>query len=176
VCSHVRLSSRLAAKRRGNADFEPGIEVLVWGIMRIPFLLGRAIFGGFFILNGMNHFQKASQLAGYAARKNVPQPELAVKATGAVLVAGGASILLGFKPKLGAAALIGFLAAVSPVMHDFWKATEPEQRMNESVNFLKNLALAGGALALMGVEEPWPASLPLERRHRLTSLVRKLAA
>jgi hypothetical protein len=68
--------------------------------------------------------------------------------------------LLGAKPKLGAAAIIGFLAGVSPIMHDFWKQESPEQRMNDMINFTKNLALVGGAAALMGVEEPWPASVP----------------
>jgi hypothetical protein len=32
------------------------------------------------------------------------------------------------------------------------------------VNFTKNLALLGGALALMGMEEPWPASVPIGQR------------
>jgi uncharacterized membrane protein YphA (DoxX/SURF4 family) len=77
------------------------------------------------------------------------------------LIAGGASILLGVKPKLGAAAIAGFLAGVSPVMHDFWRVEEPNQRMNEMINFSKNMALIGGALALMGVDEPWPASVPI---------------
>ena len=27
------------------------------------------------------------------------------------------------------------------------------------VNFMKNMALLGGTLALMGVDEPWPASV-----------------
>jgi hypothetical protein len=31
--------------------------------------------------------------------------------------------------------------------------------MNHMINFSKNLALAGGALALLGVDEPWEASL-----------------
>jgi len=34
-----------------------------------------------------------------------------------------------------------------------------EQRMNDMINFTKNTALVGGAMALMGVEEPWPASV-----------------
>ena len=144
--------------------------------MRFPFLLGRMMFGGFFLVNGINHFKHAAQLSGYAAAKNVPKPELAVKASGVVLITGGTSILLGVKPKLGAAAIIGFLAAVSPVMHDFWKAEQPEQRMNDSINFLKNLALAGGAMALLGVEEPWPASLPRRQANRVKRLLLKLAA
>jgi putative oxidoreductase len=160
----------------GNAGFRPGIEPFSEDVMRVAFLLGRMIFGGFFIMSGINHFKEAAQLSGYAASKKVPQPDLAVKATGAVLIAGGSSILLGVKPKLGAAAIIGFLAAVSPVMHNFWKAERPEERMNDSVNFLKNVALAGGAMALMGVEEPWPASLPAKKSNRIKRLLRRVAA
>ena len=29
------------------------------------------------------------------------------------------------------------------------------------INFSKNMALLGAAIALMGMEEPWPASVPL---------------
>ncbi len=128
--------------------------------MRVPFLLGRLIFGGYFIMSGINHFKQKKQMAEYAAAKKVPKPDVAVQATGAMLILGGASILLGIKPKLGSAAIIGFLAGVSPVMHDFWN--EPgEQRMKDMINFTKNMALVGGATALMGVEEPWPASVPV---------------
>jgi hypothetical protein len=33
--------------------------------------------------------------------------------------------------------------------------------MNEMINFSKNVALIGSALSLMGVDEPWPASVPI---------------
>ena len=78
------------------------------------------------------------------------------------MVLGGTSILLGLQPKLGAAAIFTFLAGVSPVMHDFWRVEDPNQRMNEMVNFTKNMALLGAMLALLGVEEPWPVSVPQE--------------
>jgi putative oxidoreductase len=147
--------------------------------MRVPFFLGRLMFGGFFIFNGINHFKQTRELSQYAGAKKVPQPDVMVKATGAVLIAGGASILLGIKPKLGTAAILGFLAGVSPIMHDFWKQEEEQQRTNDMVNFMKNLALAGGAMALMGVEEPWPASVPVlqpNRGKRLKRLLRDVAA
>lgn len=134
--------------------------------MKAPFLIGRLLFGGYFIMAGINHFKKTAQLSQFAAAKKVPKPHVAVRVTGSMLLAGGTSILLGVKPKLGAAAILGFLAGVSPLMHDFWKQQSPEQRMNDMVNFTKNVALAGGALALMGVEEPWPASVPvLQSKH-----------
>jgi len=117
------------------------------------------MFGGYFIMSGINHFKEKQQMTQYAAAKKIPKPGIAVvQATGAMLIVGGASILLGIKPKLGTSAVIGFLAGVSPVMHDFWNEPE-EQRMNDMINFTKNTALVGGAMALMGVEEPWPASV-----------------
>jgi uncharacterized membrane protein YphA (DoxX/SURF4 family) len=128
--------------------------------MKAAFLIGRLMFGGFFLYNGINHLKERKSMGQYAGAKNVPMPEAAVAATGVMLIAGGASILLGIKPKAGAAAIIGFLAGVSPVMHNFWNEEGPGKRMNEMIHFSKNLALLGGAMALMGVEEPWPASVP----------------
>ena len=145
--------------------------------MRIPFLIGRAMFGGFFIMSGIKHFQQQKQMAQYAAAKKVPKPDLVVKATGAMLVLGGTSILLGIKPKLGTLAVLGFLAGVSPVMHDFWNE-DAEQRMNDMINFTKNMALAGGAMALMAVEEPWPASVPVlaPKKNIVQRIFREVAA
>lgn len=135
--------------------------------MKAPFLLGRLIFGGFFLYNGIHHFVAHQSISQHAGSKNVPLPRVAVAASGVVLLAGGASILLGIKPKLGAAALIGFLATVSPAMHDFWSAEDARQRMNDTINFTKNMALIGSALALLSIEEPWPASVPVSQPSKL---------
>lgn len=86
-------------------------------------------------------------------------PEQAVTASSILLLLGGASVLLGMKPKLGTAAIIAFLASVSPMMHDFWTQKDPSQKQNEMIQFSKNMALLGAAVALMGVKEPWPASV-----------------
>ncbi|HTS05231.1 MAG TPA: DoxX family protein [Candidatus Eisenbacteria bacterium] len=140
--------------------------------MKTPFLIGRLLFGGFFLYNGIHHLRNRHQMGPYAEAKGVPKGDVAVALTGIPLVIGGASMLLGVKPKLGAAAILGFLAGVSPIMHDFWRQEDPAQRQNEMINFMKNAALAGGALALMGVEEPWEASVPVDQ-HRLGKKLRK---
>ncbi len=140
--------------------------------MRIPFLIARAIFGGFFLYNGINHLLRRKEMAQYAASKNIPIPDLAVTASGVTLLLGGASVLLGVKPKLGTALIAGFLAGVSPLMHDFWRIEDPNQRQNDLINFSKNAALLGAALALMSIEEPWPASLPGETTSATTKLRR----
>ncbi|HEX5432399.1 MAG TPA: DoxX family protein [Bryobacteraceae bacterium] len=142
--------------------------------MKIPFVLGRMAFGGFFLYNGINHFRNRESLAQYAASKKIPAPDAAVTASGALLVAGGASMILGLKPKYGALAIIGFLAGVSPLIHDFWSASDETQRMNDMVNFTKNMALLASALAFMGVEEPWPVSV--SKGKDLGRSIRRIAA
>lgn len=152
--------------------------------MKAPFLLGRILFGGFFLYNGITHLRKARDMAPYAESKGVPNPELAVRLSAVPLIIGGTSLLLGVKPKIGALAILGFLAGVSPVMHDFWRMQDPNQRMQNTVDFMKNAALAGAALALMGVDEPWEASVPVEElkpgqpklARKIRKLARKLAA
>jgi len=147
--------------------------------MKTVFLLGRIIFGGFFLYSGLHHFQDKKQLAQYAAAKNVPMPDVAVTASGALLMLGGASVLLGVKPKVGTLAIMAFLAGVSPVMHDFWATQDSERRQNDMVNFMKNMAMLGGAMALMGMEEPWPVSVPIgqpDRLERVKRYVRRVAA
>jgi hypothetical protein len=44
---------------------------------------------------------------------------------------------------------------------------DPNQRMNDMINFTKNLALMGGAAALMAVAEPWPLSAPIAQPTRI---------
>jgi uncharacterized membrane protein YphA (DoxX/SURF4 family) len=114
--------------------------------------LGRAAFGGFFLYSGINHFREIENMKAYAAAKQVPYPEVAVKATGAVLIASGLSLILGLKPRIGATGAAAFLAAVSPAMHNFWKQTDPGQQKNEMIHFSKNMALLAAALSMSGDE------------------------
>jgi putative oxidoreductase len=147
--------------------------------MKAAFLLGRIVFGGFFLYSGINHFQQRKMMAQYASGKKVPMPDVAVTASGALLVAGGTSILLGVKPKWGTLAIMTFLAGVTPAIHDFWNAQDPNQRQNDQINFMKNLALLGGTIALLGQNEPWPASLPVGQpgpAGRIRRLIKKVAA
>jgi putative oxidoreductase len=120
--------------------------------MKARFYLGRAILGGFFLYNGINHFRNLDQLASYAAMKKVPKPKLAVAASGALIAFGGASMILGVKPKWGSLAIMTFLAGVTPNIHDFWNDQEPQQKQNNMTHFMKNAALLGATVAVAGAE------------------------
>ena len=131
--------------------------------MRALFVLGRAIFGGFFVFNGLNHVKHSHEMAQYADAKGVPAAQQAVQATGLMLIAGGLSVVAGCKPRQGLATLIGFLVPVTLQMHRFWDEKDPEARQRELTNFSKNMALVGAALALMEIREPWPVSVDAAR-------------
>jgi putative oxidoreductase len=128
-------------------------------IMEIILLVGRLLFGGFFIMSALNHFQNLGMMSGYAKSKNVPSPRLAVMGTGVMLLVGGVSVLLGILPIVGLTVLILFLLSTLVTMHDFWNLKDPQQRAADQVNFLKNVALIGASLALMYGASDWALAL-----------------
>ena len=123
------------------------------------FLIGRIIVGGYYLYNSINQFTHLPKMAQRAGSKGVPLPKLAILATGMLLLIGGASILLGWRPEIGVGAIVLFLLPVTPTMHNFWVETDPKQRMGQQINFLKNLALLGSALMFLGIPRPWPYSV-----------------
>lgn len=125
----------------------------------ILLLVGRLLFGGFFLMSGIAHLTDRGTMIQYARSKGVPAPGLAVVGTGVVLLAGAASVLFGFYPRVGLAAIAVFLVGVSPAMHDFWTLEDPQQRQSEQTQFMKNVALLGAAIALMTVSTPWALAL-----------------
>ncbi|MFC7081825.1 DoxX family protein [Halorussus caseinilyticus] len=131
-------------------------------VSSVAFLVGRVLFGGVLAFTGVNHFLQADQMAGYAEAKGAPAPTLSVYGSGVLLVLGGASIVLGAFPLVGAAALVGFLVVATPMFHDFWSVEDPQQRQQEMTDFLKNVALIGGALVLLAVSGgSWPFAVGL---------------
>lgn len=128
-------------------------------IFTILFLIGRIIVGGFFLMSGFNHFAKLNMMAGYAKSKGMPAPELAVGGSGVLLLLGGASMLLGYHPTVGAILLVLFLLSASFGIHNFWTVKDPQAKMNEQINFLKDIALLGFVLMTLAIPRPWPLSL-----------------
>ncbi|GBC84555.1 Inner membrane protein YphA [bacterium HR11] len=120
-------------------------------------LIGRILYGGFFLYNGLNHFLNLNMLTGYAQSKGVPAPQWAVIVSGLMILVGGALVLLGWKVRLGAWLIVLFLIPVTFKMHAFWAETD-NMRMIDMVNFTKNMALLGAALMIM-LPTSWPLGL-----------------
>lgn len=127
--------------------------------MEFVFLIGRILFGGYFIISGIAHFTKKEALADYAASRNVLAPRAMVAVSGLFILLGGLGIVFGAYTRIAAILLIIFLVIVSYKMHAFWKVRDSQMRATEMNNFMKNMALAGAALLLLTIENPWPFSI-----------------
>ena len=125
----------------------------------LALLIGRVLFGGLFILNGLNHLRNRAAMTGYASYKGLPAPGLAVVGSGLWMLVCGFSIILGIRPYIGALMAAVFLLAVTPVMHNYWTIADENQRLGDFINFQKNVALLGAALTMLAIPSPWPYSI-----------------
>ena len=119
--------------------------------MNTVLLIGRILFALMFVSAGINHFTKAEAMTGYATFKKVPAPKVANLVSGLLLVASGLSIILGIYADLGALVVAILLIAMALKMHDFWAQTDAQAKQTETINFFKNISMAGGALIMFAV-------------------------
>ena len=136
---------------RSNTATWQGLEVLC----------GRILFSLIFILSSLHNF--AQDTIAYAAGHGVPMANILVPLAGIIALLGGLSIAFGYHARLGALLLILFLIPVSLTMHAFWNASGPEMARMEQAQFMKNVAMLGGAL-LIGYFGAGPWSVDERRR------------
>jgi putative oxidoreductase len=109
-------------------------------------VLGRFFFALIFLFAAPHHFTK--QTIAFAASQGVPLAWIAVPLSGVVAIAGGLSILLGYRAKLGAWLIVLFLIPVTLMLHKFWAVTDPMMAQIQMILFMKNVSMLGGALLI----------------------------
>lgn len=115
------------------------------------FRIGRLLFGGVLAITALDNLRNLDERTAYAKAKGAPVPSLSVPATSLGLLVGSVGVALWRYPTASATAVVGFLAAITPVMHDFWNVDDPEEEQRQRIQFLKNTALLGAALAFLTV-------------------------
>ena len=108
--------------------------------------LARVFYSLIFLFAGPGHFAKAP--IAYAAAQGVPFASVVVPFSGLIALAGGLSIALGYRARIGAWLLVLFLVPVTLMMHNFWAVADPMMHQLQQAMFFKNLALIGGALLI----------------------------
>jgi uncharacterized membrane protein YphA (DoxX/SURF4 family) len=124
-------------------------------------LAGRILFFFLFAGSAVGHVTQRAMMGQYATQKGVPFASLLVPLTGVQIMAGALMVLLGIWADLGAALLVAFLLPTALMMHAFWKASEPMERQQEQIHFLKDVALAGAALMMLGFFQQFGDSIDL---------------
>jgi putative oxidoreductase len=109
-------------------------------------VLGRFFFALIFLFAAANHFTK--QTIAFSASQGVPLAWIAVPLSGVVAIAGGLSILLGYRAKLGAWLIVLFLIPVTLMLHKFWTVIDPVMAQIQMILFMKNISMLGGALLI----------------------------
>jgi uncharacterized membrane protein YphA (DoxX/SURF4 family) len=57
--------------------------------------------------------------------------------------------------------LAAFTLLVAPIMHAFWKEQDAQMQQNQMAHFMKNVALAGGALVIFFAYNQLQGDAPL---------------
>lgn len=109
-------------------------------------LAGRFLFVLIFLMAGPNHFSK--QTIAYAASQGVPLASLTVPLSGILALAGGLSVLLGYRARVGAWLIALFLVPVTLMMHKFWTVHDPMMAQMQMIMFMKNVSILGGTLLI----------------------------
>lgn len=116
-----------------------------WGV-----LFGRALVALIFLQSGIDKVLNFDKTVKLMASKAIPMPDILLLPAIVVLLAGGVMLLVGWKARWAALALIVFMIPTTLYFHSFW--TYPEaQYVNQFHHFLKNIAIIGSLFILMGM-------------------------
>ena len=108
-------------------------------------LVGRILLAVMFILSGFGKITGYDGTAGYMASKGLPMVNVLLPLTILTELGGGLALAAGFKARWVALLLAAFTILAGLIFHNFW-AADAAQHMNQQINFMKNITIAGGML------------------------------
>jgi len=134
-----------AGDAEGAADSTPAADPPPGGA---PSAIGRTLYGGVLAYMAVDGFRSNDKRVEVAGEKGVPMPDVLVPFVTGMLFVANLGIVFWKLPRAAAGALVVFFLGTTPAIHDFW-TMEGKQRHDNKINFLKNLALLGGAITLL---------------------------
>lgn len=120
---------------------------------RLSPVFGRGLLALIFLLAAYGKIVTWGATAQMLTAKQLPFPEFLLAAALLTELLCGAAVFVGFRTKLAALILFLYTLTVNYVLHDFWSYTDPGQlqRYGQELQlFVKNMAIAGGLLLLVG--------------------------
>ena len=133
------------------------MEQLATAVQGAFSLIARLLLAAIFVVSAVaNKIPQFQATAAYMASEGVPNPKFALFGAIGLLLLGGLSVVLGAWTRIGAAFLLAFLLAATYYFHDFWTFADAGQRQLQTIQFMKNMAIAGGLLSLIAFGGgPW---------------------
>jgi putative oxidoreductase len=112
-------------------------------------LAARQLFSVIFIIASAGHFTAGT--VAMASDHGLPMAGVLVPVSGLIALAGGLSVLFGYRARTGGWLLVLFLVPVTFIMHNFWAVTDPVMFQIQLALFVRNIILLGGALLVARV-------------------------
>src|SRR6266566_9351245 len=109
-------------------------------------LAGRVLLCTIFFMSAAgNKVPNFNKVAGIMESKGVPAPQVLLVGAIVFLLVGSASVIVGYRARVGAALLLTFLVLASYYFHPFWKL-EGQAQQEQMIHFMKNLSMMGAML------------------------------
>jgi putative oxidoreductase len=117
----------------------------------IVVLIGRILFGVYFVLTGLGfHVAKSKMAVEYSRGAGFPLAAIAGWPTGLWMTAGAVSVGLGIWPDVGALMIAAFLIPAMAWFHRYWEVEDPMQKQMQQGFFFRNLIGIGAILIMFG--------------------------
>lgn len=140
--------------------------------------VARPMLASIFTIQGYNTLRHPERVASAAEpvvrslAERLPvvpdQTEQAVRLNGAIQLAAGSLLAMGRWPRLSALAIAATLVPTTLAEHRFWEAQDEQERAQQRIHFLKNLAMLGGLL-IAAADTAGQPSLAWRGRHAARS-------
>jgi len=112
-------------------------------------LVGRILIAYLFIPAGFGKLMGFAGTVGYITSAGLPLPQVGAVIAIVVELGLGIALLLGYKTRIVAIVMALFTIAAALFFHKYWSAPDA-MKMMQTINFNKNIAIAGGLLAIAG--------------------------
>ena len=113
-------------------------------------LLGRILLAFIFLQSAFDKVLNYDKTLNLMGARGIAEPQMLLPLAIAALFAGGIMILVGWKARWGALALIVFMIPATLYFHGYWTYPQPQQ-LNQFHHFVKNIAIIGALLMIMGM-------------------------
>ena len=111
-------------------------------------LLGRIGLATVFLWSGYGKIAYTAANVGYMQAYGMPAADILIWTAALVEVMAAAMLVLGWKARWAALALIVFTVPATFIFHAYW-GVPADLVMNQQIHFMKNLAIVGGLLSVL---------------------------
>ena len=110
--------------------------------------IGRVLLGLYFLLPGISKIPTYAFTIEYMMLHNIPFVSILLPITIVLQLVLGSSLIIGYRIKESALVLAALTILINIGVHDFWNAYPNTDADHELQNFIKNLGIFAGLLAL----------------------------